>query len=286
MDLLRHLDFFVAVADEGHFGRAAGRLGIAQPPLSQGIQRLERDLGAVLLLRNSRGVRLTPAGADLLPRARDLLAAAAALREAARGHGAGGLRLGVVPLVGPATAAALTAAAGDAAGPVDLATAPTTRLVDALADGRLDLAVVQHPAVLAALGAGPVVTLPTTVLAPAAHPVPDRPGLRAFAGLPVALPPREHAPAAHDLAVDTCEAAGLPVRAVTAPDDRAALALVAAGRAVAFTADPALAAPRVVRIAVPGAPPLRLRVAWREPPGPDLLDALHAVLHDAAGGAA
>ncbi|MEJ3653528.1 LysR family transcriptional regulator [Actinomycetes bacterium KLBMP 9759] len=280
MDLLRHLDFFVAVAEEGHFGRAAGRLGIAQPPLSQGIKKLERELDVVLLLRNSRGVRLTPAGADLLPRARSLLADVAALRDAARGHAGTGLRLGVEPLLSAAVTAALAVAAGDVGGPVEVTTAPTTRLVDALADGRLDIAVVRHPAVLAALGAGPVATVPTAVLVPAAHPAAaaGRATLRALTGLDVALPPREHAPAAHDLVVDTCEAAGLRVRAVPAADDRAALALVAAGRAAAFTADPTLAAPRVARLDITGAPPLRLRVAWRDPADPRLVAALYAAL--------
>ena len=78
MDLLRHLEFFVAIAEEEHFGHAAARLGIAQPPLSQGLQRLERALGVVLVDRSSRGARLNAVGRDLLPRARALLEGLAA----------------------------------------------------------------------------------------------------------------------------------------------------------------------------------------------------------------
>jgi DNA-binding transcriptional LysR family regulator len=101
---LRQLAYFVAVAEEAHFTRAAERLRIAQPAVSQQIQRLEAELGERVFLRDRRSVRLTPAGEALLPHARAALAQVALGRDsiaALRGLLAGPLAIGLVqPLPG------------------------------------------------------------------------------------------------------------------------------------------------------------------------------------------
>src|SRR5947199_8413704 len=79
---LRHLRYFLAVAEELHFGRAAQRLHMAQPPLSQRIRFLAKEVGAQLFIRNRREVRLTDAGKTLLADARELIARADRALEA------------------------------------------------------------------------------------------------------------------------------------------------------------------------------------------------------------
>jgi DNA-binding transcriptional LysR family regulator len=96
---LRHLRYFIAVAEELHFGRAALRLHLAQPPLSQQIRRLEELVGHPLFLRTSRSVRLTAAGEALLERARRVLRSVerdlSEVRSVGRGE-VGSLRVGFI----------------------------------------------------------------------------------------------------------------------------------------------------------------------------------------------
>jgi LysR family transcriptional regulator, cyn operon transcriptional activator len=97
---LRHLRYFVAVADAGGFSKAAARLRVSQPALWRQVRQLERDLGVQLFDRIGRRVRITGQGEDLLAQGRDLLARAETLGERARTFGAGQtgvLRLGATP---------------------------------------------------------------------------------------------------------------------------------------------------------------------------------------------
>src|SRR5437879_2610806 len=89
----RQLRYFLAVAEELHFGRAAERLGMAQPPLSRAIRELERQLGVALLERTTRQVRLTAAGKVLLRDARTALDAVSAADQRARCAGTPSPRL-------------------------------------------------------------------------------------------------------------------------------------------------------------------------------------------------
>jgi DNA-binding transcriptional LysR family regulator len=136
---LRQLRYFVAVAEELNFGRAAERLLIAGPSLSQQIKALERDLGVRLFDRDRRTVALTTAGADLLPPSRDLLERAEELRgRAARLSGSEPVRLGYVNWL-PSDLAARTSAVARVH--VDAWIAPSHTQAARVADGSLDLAV-------------------------------------------------------------------------------------------------------------------------------------------------
>jgi DNA-binding transcriptional LysR family regulator len=137
---LRQLRYFVAVAEELNFGRAAERLLIAGPSLSQQIKALERDLGVRLFDRDRRSVTLTPAGAALLPHIRALLERADDLQHRARRlSGSRPVRLGYVSWL-PPDLNARTATAGGRVH-VDAWVAPSHTQAARVADGSLDLAV-------------------------------------------------------------------------------------------------------------------------------------------------
>jgi DNA-binding transcriptional LysR family regulator len=136
---LRQVRYFVAVAEELHFGRAAQRLLIAGPSLSQQIKALERDLGVQLFQRDRRSVTLTSAGAALLPHARALLDGADDLRNrAARIAGSESVRLGYVNWL-PADLA--TRASAVARLHVDAWVEPSHAQAARVANGSLDVAV-------------------------------------------------------------------------------------------------------------------------------------------------
>ncbi|MEV6974174.1 LysR family transcriptional regulator [Kitasatospora sp. NPDC093806] len=150
---LRQLQYFVAVAEEGTFGRAAERLTIVQSAVSQQVRRLERELGVVLFDRSTRGTRLSTAGARLLPQARAVLAAAERIRHTAADLRDGTdrvLRLGTVQPPDDRLDAALARLAARAPGlRVRLHQGPPAEQLDALRAGRLDAVllrgVTEHP---------------------------------------------------------------------------------------------------------------------------------------------
>ena len=134
---LRQLTYFVAVAEELHFGRAAERLHLAGPSLSQQISNLERELGTQLLVRDRRHVELTPAGSQFLTDAREVLdAATRAFDRARKGGGQLPLRLGYVSWL-PPEAAALP----DPRVRVDEWVLPSHTQAVRVAEGSLDLAI-------------------------------------------------------------------------------------------------------------------------------------------------
>jgi len=147
---LRQLEAFVAVATELHFGRAANRLHIAAPTLSELIRRLERELGTPLFTRTTRQVALTSAGAELLTRSKVILdeaaAAKAAIRRVADGE-EGTVRLGITPPAAPVLAPHLislfTAEAPQVT--VDLQRMWLPTLLDAVATGDIDVALTCGP---------------------------------------------------------------------------------------------------------------------------------------------
>ncbi|GAB3837820.1 LysR family transcriptional regulator [Kribbella italica] len=258
----RHLQIFIALADEQHFGDAARVVGITQPPLSQGLRRLEALVGAKLFERGPGRVELTAAGAALLPYARRALGSLDEFHHAAGARDPDGpeVRLGLTPEVPPAIGAAVAAALPS--GRVTVVTAPTSQL---LTSTRLHLAVVLHPAVLDGLEAGPVTLLPTDALVPTSlHPDDGVPlKLRDLDALPIAVRPRAEAPAARDLVLDTLDLHRPTGGTVVVTDERAALAMAAAGQAIVVTPDRSLHAVGLGRHPIVDDPlPVRLRLVW------------------------
>jgi DNA-binding transcriptional LysR family regulator len=286
VDLIRHLRFFVAVAEEGHFGDAAARLEMTQPPVSQGLRRLERELGVQLIRRTTRGAELTDAGRELLPRARLLIDDASRfLGEARRLHERTEvLRWGAASLVGSTITATLAQRIAGVTSGQDSVSASTVNLIEQVSAGTIDLAVVEAPCVTGSLAAGPVVVLKRSVVVPATHLVAstDRPRLRQLADLRFCHTPRSFNPPAHDQLIDRLRESGLDpqLHPVTSADQ--VLAAVAAGHAFALAADrDALAAVEAVGCVAIGrdATALRLRVVYREPGLGEVAEVVTAALY-------
>jgi len=215
---LRQLRYFVAVAEELHFRRAAERLHISQPPLSQQIRALEDELGFALLIRTRRRVELTPAGEAFLRDARALLGeldgAVATARRIDAGQ-TGRLRIGFVGSallsIVPGTVERFRASRPGVA--IELRERSTVDQLRAVSAGVIDVGLVRPPIDdESGLRAEIVLRERTVAALPTAHPLAAlaRVPLRRLAVEPLVLFPREQAPGFHDLLIEALAAAGSP----------------------------------------------------------------------------
>ncbi|MFF0451215.1 LysR family transcriptional regulator [Streptomyces sp. NPDC004609] len=283
MDLVKHVRYFVAVTEERHFGRAAARLGLAQPSLSQRIQRLERELGVRLFDRTSRGVELTEGGRLLLAEARPLIAQADALLGVAarvRSGAAGVLRAAVPPELGAAVVAALVGGFRERSPGVRLALRELGAVVQLaeLRAGTLDAGVLRHPVDVAGLGLGEVLCRPYGVVLPrppdggatdADGPGPDGGTgtpvrLDSLGGLDLVLFPQPSAPAQHAETLAVCRRHGFePGSVIAGQDPEFVDGMVMSGTAVTFASRDRKLPPGTVWHPVEGEPLLeQVSAAW------------------------
>lgn len=293
MDLVRHLGYFLVVTEELHFGNAAARLGMAQPPLSQRIKRLEEELGVRLFERSSRRVALTEAGRLLVPEAREIVARVERMRDLmsdlARGDAAV-VRAGVPADLGAAVLAALIAGFRERRPDVRLSLTEmgTAAQVTALLEGRLDVGLLRHPVAASGLAYGPVlVRHPGVLLAEddeltawaTVH-------LGDLAGRDLVLFSRDAEPGLYDDTLASCRRGGfVPADIVCTDRAEFALGLVLSGTAVAFGVPADV--PGVVWRPLAGTPlAWRCSPAWRAEPGPyvrDFTTVAVQVLKESAG---
>ncbi|WP_219415096.1 LysR substrate-binding domain-containing protein [Pseudonocardia nigra] len=239
---LRHLRAFAAVAEELHFGRAAARLHMAQPPLSQQIKTLERDLGVLLLERTTRQVRLTNAGAVFLEHARRVLAEADRARESVllteQGE-RGEIRVGLTGVTTWRLLPRLTRAYRERYPLVRLELNPTVftgAQLNALLDGGIDVGILRAP-VPPLLASRTLLDEELVAVLPDDHPLATRPSvpLGELAGENfVSYPPRQGS-SLRDRAFSACSAVGFWPRVVQeAADTYTVVALVGAAVGVAL----------------------------------------------------
>ncbi len=239
---LRHLRYFVAVAEELHFGRAAARLFIAQPPLSQQIQQLERELGVTLFGRTSRRVQLTPAGEVFLVGARQTLAALDAAvqsaQRAARGE-TGWLGIGFAASATydllPATLHDFRARFPDVH--LSLVELNAAEQSVALRDRSIHVGFARPHAEEADVSVEAVLREPFLVALPAAHPLASQPSLSLpmLAEEPFVSFPERPLPSYAQAVRAVCEGAGFAPRVVQEVREmQTAISLVAAGLGIAL----------------------------------------------------
>ncbi|MGW8764724.1 LysR family transcriptional regulator [Streptomyces sp. NPDC055815] len=295
---LRQLRYFVAVAEEGGFGRAAERLGIVQSAVSQQIRRLERAWGVELFERTTRHVRLSGAGERLLPEARAVLVAADHTARVAADIAAGAdgvLRLGGIH--GPGDRVNRVLAELASAAPrlqVRLHRLPVARRLEAVRTGELDAALVRalpdEPGAAPGLALLPLWSDPLYAALPEHHPLSaaPEPRLEQLARLPLRLAPREANPPFHALVTGAFRAAGLQlVQGPEFTDLQATLTEIGTAPEPSWTLFYEVRGlPTVPRVAVRPLAGLTVATSLAVRPGPPgpalrhLLGSLHAVAPD------
>jgi DNA-binding transcriptional LysR family regulator len=240
---LRHLRYFVAVAEDLHFRKAAERLHVAQPAVSEQVRKLEQELGVQLFNRSQRSVALTTAGAALLEEARHVLRHAEVAQQAARNAGDRAttrLRIGYLPDSLPASvprALRLLAASAPSV-EVDLTTGESLRLIEDVRARRLDAVVTSLPAPTSGLRVTALGEQGAVVVLPATHPraVDSTIALERLAPERLVVLPRAADPAFHNAVVALCHGAGLSPTFVEIPEPRVehVLLAVAAGAGLAL----------------------------------------------------
>jgi DNA-binding transcriptional LysR family regulator len=240
---LRHFRYFVAVAEELHFRRAAERLHVAQPAVSEQVRKLEEELGVRLFDRTQRSVSLTDAGAALLDEARRVLhqadIAAMAARNA-RDRATTRLRIGHVPDALPGSVARAMQIFGTSSPRLQIAleTGPARRLIGEVRAQRLDAAIVGVPAPTSGLRATAAGHQRVVAALPVTHPhaVEQFVSLERLAPERLVMLPSDTNPAFHSAGVSLCRDAGLSPTLVELAERRVehALLAVAAGAGLAL----------------------------------------------------
>jgi DNA-binding transcriptional LysR family regulator len=272
---LRQLRYFVAVAEELHFRRAAARLHMSQPPLSTQVRLLEEELGCPLMVRSRRRVALTPAGESFLRHARALLEGVdEAVQDARRIHAgqAGQLRISFVgsallSLV-PGVVKRYRAARPDVE--VQLRERSTEEQLRELRAGSIDVALVPLPVDAPDLRTEVLRRERAVAAVPAAHPLAAlaQVPLKRLGSEPLVMFPREQAPGLHDRLLSSLSGPnGPPSVAQYAPETQTIIGLVAAeiGVALVQASVQRLALPGVTYRPVRGAPMIELAALL--PPG-------------------
>jgi len=281
---LRQLRSFVAVAEELHFRRAAERLHLAQPSVSQQIRALEAELGVALLDRNRRGVSLTPAGAVLLLEARDLLTRAEHAAALARATGAGErgrLRMSLTRSLTGGIAGAIVAAYRERHPEVELVLSLGTTMlhVEQLHAGELDVAFVRPPLEDPGLEELRLEREPMVCVLPKGHRLTRRATVRPadLRGEPLVWWPEAHGPGAwREVRREVCGDPPWPPLARAEPEEERIVSAVAEGAGISF-----IMLERSRSLRIPGAvyrrfaapePTMGIALAWRRD---DTLPTLH-----------